>query len=484
MGGGIGVADTLEVDICVIGAGSGGLSVAAGAVQMGARVALVEKHKMGGDCLNYGCVPSKSLLAAAHAAAAQRAPGAFGVAAHPPAIDFAKVHEHVHGVIAAIAPTDSVERFAGLGVHVILGRARFDGPREAVAETARGETRIRAKWFVIATGSRAAVPPIPGLETVPYLTNETIFERKACPEHLVIVGGGPIGLEMAQAHRRLGARVTVLEMDAILPKDDPELVEIVRRRVAAEGVALLEQTRILRVEPRADGVAAEIERGGARETVVGSDLLVAAGRAAQVDGLDLDKAGVAFTKKGVTVDARLRTTNKRIFAIGDAAGGLQFTHLAGYHAGIVIRQALFRLFWTRADAIVPWVTFTDPELAQVGLSEPEAKKAARDVRVLRWPFHDNDRAQAERATEGLVKVVASPRGRVLGAGIVGRHAGELIHPWVLAVQNRMKVSQLASYVAPYPTLGEAGKRAAGSYFTPALFSGRTRRLVRLLLRFA
>ncbi len=483
------MADSLEVDLCVIGAGSGGLSVAAGAVQMGARVALVEKHKMGGDCLNYGCVPSKSLLAAAHAAEAQRAPGAFGVAEHEPAVDWAKVHEHVHAVIAAIAPTDSVERFTSLGVKVILGAARFAGPREVIAATPAGETRIRAKWIVIATGSRAAVPPVPGLDAVPYFTNETIFERKTKPEHLVVVGGGPIGLEMAQAHRRLGARVTVLELANIMPKDDPELVAIVRKRLVAEGVALFEQTKVLRVEKRASGaataVAVEIERGGARSFVEGSDLLVAAGRTANVDGLDLDKAGIAHTKRGITVDAHLRSTNKRVFAIGDAAGGYQFTHVAGWHAGIVIRQMLFRLFWTKADTrAIPWVTFTDPELAHVGLSEAEARKAHGDVRALRWSFHENDRAQAERATEGFIKVICTRKGRILGADIVGKSAGELIHPWVLAVANGMKVSQLASYVAPYPTLGEVGKRAAGSYYTPTLFSDRTKRVVRFLLRFA
>lgn len=477
--------DNLEVDVCVIGAGSGGLSVAAGAAQMGARVALVEKHKMGGDCLNYGCVPSKALLAAAHAAQAQRAPGAFGVAAHEPGVDFAKVHDHVHGVIAAIAPNDSVERFTGFGVTVILGTARFAGPRAVIAKTAAGETRIRAKWIVIATGSRAAVPPIPGLDTVPYFTNETIFERTAPPQHLIVIGGGPIGLEMAQAHRRLGARVTALELATILPKDDPELVEVVRRRLSGEGVALLEHTKVLRAERRGAGVAVEIERQGQRETIEGSDILVAAGRTASLDGLDLDRAGIAFTKKGVTVDARLRTSNARVFAVGDAAGGYQFTHVANYHAGIVIRQALFRLFWSRADIrAVPWVTFTDPELAHVGLSEAEAATRHGEVRVLRWPFHENDRAQTERATAGMIKVVTTRRGRILGADIVGKSAGELIHPWVLAVANGMKIGKLAGYIAPYPTLGEVGKRAAGSYFMPALFSARTKRLVRFLLRFA
>jgi pyruvate/2-oxoglutarate dehydrogenase complex dihydrolipoamide dehydrogenase (E3) component len=370
-------------------------------------------------------------------------------------------------------------------VKLLLGAARFAGPREVIAATPAGETRVRAKWIVIATGSRAAAPPIPGLESVPHLTNETIFERKTRPEHLVVIGGGPIGLEMAQAHRRLGSRVTVLELDRVLSKDDPELTKFVRDRLVAEGVTLLEKTQIKRVGAKDGGVAVEIERDGKQETVTGSDLLVAVGRAANVDGLDLEKAGVAYTKRGITVDGRLRSSNKRVFAIGDAAGGYQFTHVAGYHAGIVIRQALFRLFWTRADtAPVPWVTFTDPELAHVGLSEMEAKRRHGEVRVLRWSFHENDRAQAERATEGLIKVIATKKGRILGADIVGKSAGELIHPWVIAVANRMKVSQLASYIAPYPTLGEVGKRVAGSFYTPALFSERTKRIVRFFLRFA
>jgi pyruvate/2-oxoglutarate dehydrogenase complex dihydrolipoamide dehydrogenase (E3) component len=479
------VADELEVDLCVIGAGSGGLSVAAGAVQMGARVALVEKHKMGGDCLNYGCVPSKALLAAAHAAEAQRRSAPFGVGRRDPAVDFARVHDHVHGVIAAIAPIDSVERFTGLGVTVLLGSARFTGPRSLSVTRRDGETRIRAKWIVLATGSRAAVPPIKGLDQVPYLTNESIFERTTRPEHLIVVGGGPIGLEMAQAHRRLGARVTVIELDRVLAKDDPELAAVVRDRLKAEGIALLEQTKVLSVARQGPGISVGIERGGRQETVSGSDVLVAVGRTANVEELDLETAGIAATKKGFTVDARLRTTNPRVFAVGDCAGGYQFTHVAGYHAGIVIRQILFRLFWTRTDErAIPWVTFTDPELAHVGLSEADARKRHGEVRILRWPYHDNDRAQAERATEGLIKVVTTRSGRILGADIVGRNAGELIHIWVLAVQNGIKVAKLAGYVAPYPTLGEIGKRAAGSFYTPALFSNRTRRIVRFLLRFA
>ncbi len=469
----------IAADICVIGAGSGGLSVAAGAAQMGARVVLIERHKMGGDCLNYGCVPSKALLAAAHAAAAQRAGAPFGVAANQPAVDFAKVHAHVHGVIAAIAPHDSVERFTALGVTVIQGEARFAAPREIAV----GERRIQAKWFVIATGSRPGIPPIAGLDAVRFFTNETIFDLTARPEHLIVIGGGPIGCELAQAYRRLGARVTILEMFGALGKDDPELAAVVKARLAAEGVVLREGVKIKNVGERGGAIEVAIEGDGGAETVSGSHILVAAGRLPNLEALDLDKAGVAWSKRGVTVDRRLRTTNRRIFAIGDAAGGHQFTHMAGYHAGIVIRQALFRLFWSKTDLrAVPWVTFTDPELANVGLSEAEAKKQFGEIRVLRWPFKDNDRAQAERATEGFAKIVTTPKGRILGAAIAGKNAGELIQPWCLAIQSRLKIGAMAGFIAPYPTLGEISKRAAGSFYTPALFSERTRRIVRVLLR--
>jgi pyruvate/2-oxoglutarate dehydrogenase complex dihydrolipoamide dehydrogenase (E3) component len=467
---------TLTPDICVIGAGSAGLSVAAGAAQLGAETVLIEAHKMGGDCLNYGCVPSKSLLAAAHAAEAQRRAGRFGVQANEPAIDFRAVHDHIHGVIAAIAPHDSEARFAGLGVRVLRAQARFTGPREVAA----GDFRIQARRFVIAAGSTPLVPPLPGLERVPYLTNETVFDLVERPRHLLVIGGGPIGVELAQAFRRLGAAVSVVEMATLLPKDDPELVQIVRQRLHDEGVALHERTRVIAVEPTPDGVALLTESDGNKARIDGSHLLIAAGRRANIAGLDLAAAGIAHSATGITVDSHLRTSNRRVYAIGDAVGGLQFTHLAGYHAGIVIRHALFRLP-ARVDLRrVPWVTYSDPELAQVGLTEAAARAAGRPVQVLRWSFADNDRAQTERATAGLVKAVVTPRGRILGATIAGAHAGELILPWVLAMANNLKIGALATMIAPYPTLGEASKRAAGSFYTPKLFTKRTQRLVRFL----
>ena len=470
------MASTLTPDICVIGAGSAGLSVAAGAAQLGAETVLVEADRMGGDCLNYGCVPSKALLAAAHAAEASRRAARFGIRAGEPVIDFRAVHDHVHGVIAAIAPHDSAERFTGLGVRIVRAGARFVGPRELIA----GDFRIHARRFVIATGSRPLVPPVPGLDRVPYLTNETVFDLTQRPPHLLVLGGGPIGCELAQAFRRLGSAVSIVEMATLLPKDDPELVDVVRRRLRDDGIALHERSKAVGVEPAAGGMALSIETGGATTRVTGSHLLVAAGRRASFADLDLAAAGVAHTPNAITVDARLRTTNRRVYAIGDAVGGLQFTHLAGYHAGIVIRNALFR--WpARTDLrALPWVTYTEPELAQVGLTESAARAAGHDVQVLRSPFAQNDRAQAERATDGLVKAVVTRRGRILGASIVGPHAGELIHPWVLAIANDLRIGALATMIAPYPTLGEAGKRAAGNFYAPKLFNTRTRALVRFL----
>ncbi len=474
------MAEELKVDICVIGAGSGGLTMAAGASQMGASVALIERGRMGGDCLNYGCVPSKSLIAAADAAEAARRAGRYGIEAGRVRVDHARVRDHIHGVIAAIAPNDSVARFEGMGVRVIQADAQFVGRREVLA----GDYRIHARRFVIATGSSPMVPPIPGLGETPYLTNETIFDNAASIGHLVVVGGGPIGVELAQAHRRLGAEVTVVEMASLLPRDDPELVDVVRTRLLREGVTLREGRAVERVEPSRKGVVVHLGGGGGGgERIEGSHLLLAAGRRPNLDGLGLEAAGVKRSLRGLDVDARLRTSNRRIFAIGDVAGPYQFTHVAGYHAGVALKNALFRLpAKARMDA-VPWVTYCRPELAHVGLAEAAARERHGRVSVLRWSFAENDRAQAERETDGLVKVVVTGKGRILGASIVGERAGESIQPWVLALSKRLKVGDMAQMIAPYPTLGEAGKRAAGSFFVPKLFSERTKHLVRFIARF-
>ena len=468
-----------SVDLCVIGAGSGGLSVASAAAQLGVRVVLIEKGRMGGDCLNYGCVPSKALIAAAKQAHLMGAGAAFGIAPAEAKVDFKAVHDHVRSVIAAIAPNDSVERFTGMGVTVLLETATFTDASTVVA----GDHEVTARRFVIATGSSAGIPPIAGLADVPYFTNETVFDNTKLPRHLIVIGGGPIGMELAQAHRRLGSEVTVLEMFEPLAKDDPELTRVVLESIADDGVVVRAGIKVLQVSKFRTGVRVEIEQDGEIVKIDGSHLLIAAGRSPNVEGLGLEAAGIKYSKRGIEVDAGLRTANRRVYAIGDVAGGLQFTHVANYHAGLVVRNALFRLPVKVDTTIVPWVTYTDPELAHVGLGEKEARERHGEIRVLRWPYHENDRAQAERRTEGLVKVITSRKGNILGASIVGAQAGELIHPWALAIASKLKIRAMTGFVAPYPTLGEINKRAAYGYYMPSLGNPWLRRAIRFLAKF-
>src|SRR6056297_6452 len=452
----------LKTDLLVIGAGSGGLSVAAGAVQMGADVVLLEGHKMGGDCLNYGCVPSKALIASGKAAHAQAHAAAYGIAESVPNVDYGAAKDHVQDVIAQIAPHDSVERFEGLGVRVISDYGSFLSPTQVQA----GAHRITARRIVIATGSSPLVPPIPGLESVPYETNETLFDLRERPEHLLVIGGGPIGLEMAQAHRRLGSKVTVIEGARALGRDDPETAGVLLDALRAEGIDIAEDALAKEVRGTAGAIEIETEDG---RLFKGTHLLVAVGRKANIDRLNLDVAGIKTTRTGIKVDAALKTTNRRVYAIGDVAGGLQFTHVAGYHAGIIIRSALFGLPAKASTAHIPWATYTAPELAQVGLTEAQARDAHGDsLEVVRFPFAENDRAIAERHTEGLIKVIVV-RGRPVGVSIAGTQAGELINLWALVLANGLKMKHVANMVAPYPTIGEINKRAAGAYFSPRLF---------------
>lgn len=467
---------TIEADLCIIGAGSGGLSVAAGAAQLGRKVVLIEKGEMGGDCLNYGCVPSKALIAAAARAQAIRSAGEFGVNCKEADVDFAAVMDHVRSVIAAIAPHDSQERFEGLGVTVIRAAGAFIGPRTVKA----GDAEITAKHFVIATGSSPFVPPITGLDTAPYFTNETIFKNHTRPEHLLVIGGGPIGVELAQAHRRLGSKVTLIEADTILNRDDPEAVEIVRSRLKTEGVAVLEKSKAARVENSGAGVRLVLQSGDAVE---GTHLLIAIGRKANISGLGLEAAKIEMDDGKLKLDDRLRTTNKRVFAIGDAAGGLQFTHLAGDHASTLVRNILFKAPAKRRDALAPRVTYCDPEVASVGKSEAEAKLSGLKFTVARWSLNDNDRARAERDTEGFIKVLVGMGGRIIGVTIVASDAGDQIAIWAFAIANRLKIRAFTNMIAPYPTCAEISKRVGGAYYAPALFSSRTRKIINLLASF-
>ncbi|MXQ06282.1 FAD-dependent oxidoreductase [Alphaproteobacteria bacterium GH1-50] len=467
--------ERIKTDILVIGGGSGGLSVAAGAVQMGASVVLLEGHKMGGDCLNYGCVPSKALLAAGHQAHAMQASGGkYGVAPKPAEVDYAAAKDHVHKVIETIAPVDSVERFEGLGVRVITEYGRFISPTEVQA----GQHIIEARRIVIATGSGPFVPPIPGLDAVEYHTNETIFDLRERPEHLIIIGGGPIGMEMAQAHVRLGSKVTVIEGAKALGKDDPEAAALVLDRLRGEGIEIVEEAAAEKISGADGKITVETPKG----SFTGSHLLVAVGRKVNIDKLDLDKGNVKHDRAVKVGDDLRSVSNKRVYAVGDAAGGLQFTHVAGYHAGVIIRSMLFGLPSKAKTDHIPWVSYTDPELAQVGLTEAEAKKrhGSHAVTVARFDYHENDRAIATGKTVGFIKVMVV-KGKPVGATIVGAQAGELIGVWALAVANGLKMSAIANMVAPYPTLGEINKRVAGAYFSPKLFDNPTvKRVVRFV----
>ena len=452
----------LKADLLVIGAGSGGLSVAAGAVQMGASVILLEGHRMGGDCLNFGCVPSKALIASGKAAHAQAHAESYGVANMAPKVDYAAAKDHVADVIATIEPNDSVERFEGLGVRVIQEFGAFISPTQVQA----GEHVITARRIVIATGSSPFVPPIPGLDTVPYETNETIFDLREKPEHLLIIGGGPIGMEMAQAHIRLGSQVTVIEGMKAFGQDDPEMAAIVLDRLRGEGIEIAEDAMAGEIRGKAGAIEVEARDG---RVFRGTHLLMAVGRKANTGKLNLEAAGIETTGRGIRVDARMKTTNRKVYAIGDVAGGLQFTHMAGYHAGLVIRSALFGLPAKERTDHIPWATYTDPELAQVGLTEAQAREThGGKLEVTRFEFHHNDRLIAERKTTGLIKVMVV-RGRPVGASIAGHQAGELINLWAMIIANRLKMKHVANMVSPYPTVGEINKRAAGAYFSPRLF---------------
>ncbi|MGI9356954.1 MAG: dihydrolipoyl dehydrogenase family protein [Rhizobiaceae bacterium] len=480
------MADTLTPDICVIGAGSGGLVVASAAAAFGVDVVLIEKGKMGGDCLNYGCVPSKAIIASAKHAWSMKEAGKFGVhvpgansddAKVQPTVNFGEVHDHIHSVIETIAPMDSPERFEAMGVTVLLDAARFTDAKTVVC----GDTTIKARRFVVATGSQAFVPPIPGLDTVDYETNETLFDRKKAPGHFIVIGGGPIGMEMAQAHRRLGAKVTVIEGLKALGNDDPELVAIVLDKIRDEGVDIREGVKVTGVEKTEKGkIAMRLKTNDGSETIEGDTLLVATGRAATINGLDLAKAGIEHTKKGIKVDNKMRTSNKRVYAIGDVAGGLQFTHVAGYHAGLVIRSILFRLPAKENTHIIPWSTYTQPELSQVGHTEASAREAIGDIKILRWPYAENDRAQAEKKTTGLIKIITNKKGRIEGVSIAGEMAGEMINMWALAISQGMTVRDVAGYIPPYPTMTEIGKRAATAYYTPSTKNPWVQRVIRFL----
>lgn len=472
-----------DVDICIIGAGSAGLSVASGAAQLGRSVVLFEADEMGGDCLNYGCVPSKALIAAGKHAHAFSSGEIFGVKVEKPTVNFETVKSHIQGVIDHIAPVDSQERFEGLGCTVIRERARFKDANTVESDT----TEIKAKRFVIAVGSRASAPPIPGLADTPYLTNETIFSVETQPKKLLVIGAGPIGLELGQAFKRLGSDVEIVDIAAPLGRSEPEHAKVLVKSLEAEGVVFHAPAKTKLIRKTKTGVAIDFEDG---TTLTGSHLLVAAGRAPNVDGLELENAGIKYDRRGIDVSESLRTSNKRVYAAGDVAKGMGgLTHAAGYHAGQLIRNFYFSppfmgdMLGKANTTRMPAAIYSEPELASIGMTEAEALEAGHNVRCVSWDFEENDRAIAERSDHGGVKIVATKKGKILGASVVGESAGEIIHMISVAMTNKVKISGLAQIISPYPTRSEAVKRAASSWYTDALFSARTRKIAGFLTKF-
>jgi len=473
-----------DVDLCVIGAGSAGLSMAYGAAHLDRSVVLFEGAEMGGDCLNHGCVPSKAILKAGKMAQAQRSGAKFGIQPVEPKVDWEAVKAHIADVIATIAPVDSVERYEGFGTTVISEYAQFVDANTVESASAR----VRAKRFVVAVGSRASAPPIPGLDSVDYATNENIFSLKDFPSHLLVIGAGPIGLEMGQTFRRLGAEVTIIDIAPPLGRNEPEQAKVLVEALEDEGVAFHAPVMTKEIRKSAKGVEVELEDG---TVIKGSHLLVAAGRAPAVENLGLEAAGVKFDRRGIEVDDNLRTSNKKVYAAGDVVknmGGL--THIAGFHAGQLVKNFYFmppvlgRLFSKATINRLPAAIYTSPELASIGLTEAAAREKHGDsIRTVHFDFDENDRAIAERSTRGGVKIVATSKGKILGGSVLGEQAGEIIHMLSVAMTNGVKISGLAQIISPYPTRSEAVKRAASSWYTAQVFGPKAKSLAAFLTKF-
>jgi pyruvate/2-oxoglutarate dehydrogenase complex dihydrolipoamide dehydrogenase (E3) component len=469
----------ITTDICIIGGGAGGVSVASGAAQLGRKVVLVERHAMGGTCLNAGCVPANALIAAARAAEARRTGSEFGLAAIEPRVDGAKLHDHIRGAILAAEQHDSQARLESLGVKVIRESARFIDRKSIEA----GPTKIVARNFIIATGSRPIVPEVKGLDSVSYVTTETMFEKEFLPEKLIVLGGGSTGLELAQAYGRLGAKVTVIDTGRMLAQYDRKLAQILFDKLRREGIVLREGARISHVEAKGAGVRIEIARVQGSETIEGSHILVATGRKPNIESLDLSKARIQTNERGIKVDERLRTTNRRVYAIGDAAGAPHYTHVAGWHAGLILRSLVLKRSVHASHDSVPTVLHTDPEIASLGLNPTEiAKKKRIPYDLVTTTLDDTDRGQTDRVGESLVELVVGKKGRVLGVSMVAPGASELILPWNLVISEAIPLENLADLVVPYPTLGEHMKRATATYYGRALFSRRSALTTGILAR--
>ena len=467
-----------EYDLIVIGAGSGGLSAAPFAAKLGARVALLEKYKPGGDCLYTGCVPSKALIKVARVAWEMRRAADYGLEPWQPSVDLGRVNAHVQEVIQRVYQFESVERLTDEGVEVVTGAARFLDSHTIRA----GDRTLRGKHFIVSTGSRAAIPSIPGLKETGYLTYDDLFHMTELPEHLLVLGAGPIGMEMGQAFRRLGSRVTMFQRSKrLLTMADPDCSDTLAEVLREEGVRFHLGAELDQVE-KVDGRIL-ITTGGDR--IDGDALLVAAGRKANVEGLDLEKAGVAYGPRGIPVDEHLRTNQHHIFACGDVLGEQQFTHYAAMQGYVAVRNALLPYKGVGVFERVPWTIFTDPEVARAGLTEPEARERYGDeVRVTRWANERIDRAQTEEDLHGFIKVIHKPNGEILGAHIVAERAGEMIHELILAMERGLKLGDLSGVIHVYPTYSTGTQQAAVAYRVERLLEGLPGRLITAAARWS
>jgi pyruvate/2-oxoglutarate dehydrogenase complex dihydrolipoamide dehydrogenase (E3) component len=470
--------DSIVVDLCILGAGPAGLALAASAVAYGQSVIVVEKHKMGGTSLNYGTIPATALQTSAERAQMFRSSQPFGIQPFEPSVDYPAVYAQIKDIVEVSAPNAAVERMTGLGVRVIQAAGRFVDTKTLVA----GEYRIVARRFVVATGSSPLVPAIPGLDGISFLTTDTIFENRGAIDHLIVIGGGAAGVELAQAHRRLGARVTIIERNLILQRFDPELSSVIKARLASEGIVIIEGAQVDALEAGPGRLRADVSHNGTRTRIEGSHLLIACGRRPAVADIGLDAGKIVVGDEGIKVNAILRTSNRRVYAMGDVIGFPHSTQRAEYHAGLLVETLLFRHAAKAQPHLIPATIHTVPELATVGLTEVQARATYSSIQVLRWPMRENARAVATRAQPGHIKIIADKRGHILGAAMVAPLASELIQVWSLAISKQLNLTDMARFVVPHPSLGEINRKAAINPSVVKVGNALSRRWVKLLAK--
>ena len=474
---------TYDFDIGILGGGAAGLTVASGAAQFGAKTLLIEKEKaLGGDCLHYGCVPSKTLIKTAHVYHLIKNAGKYGLPdAGTKPVDFRDVASRIQSVINTIQKHDSEERFCKLGVKVEFGGARFIDEHSV---DIGGKTHSARKWL-IATGSSPSIPPLEGLKDTPYITNKEIFSLDRLPKSMIVIGAGPIAIEMAQSFCRLGTKVSIVQRSGqILSKEDKDLADIVMNRLESEGISFYLNTSLVRTKDLGPEKEVVIrDKAGKEMSLKAEQILVALGRAVNTAGLGLEGISLDFDRKGIKVDEKMRTNHKHMYAAGDVTGAYQFTHAAGYEGGVALSNAILHLPKKADYTYLPWCTYTDPELASIGMNEKRARDAGIEYTVWTEEFRSNDRSLAEGEEVGMVKMLLDSKGKPIGVQILGPHGGELLSEWVAVMNGGGKLSTLASAVHPYPTLSEINKRVVGNYFTGKIFSPTVKKTLKFFFHF-